>query len=160
MLKCISDIIEGMGFKSIDGVYTSTFLFKPTGNILKITVDDLFDDPSDDAIVRFGVYNMEGDLQDIHTLDQMLVIRHTQLIPAEVEWKDEYAVYFDVRIEVPVKLNELCESARKALLVDYLTDKDKLIKNLAHDMLVDEITDSKLSIVTSQFNRLEKVITE
>lgn len=157
MRKCISKIIEEMGFKNIDGIYTGTFLFNPTGNILKITADDLEDDYHDDAIVRFGVYNTDGELQDIHTLDQMIVIRDSQLTPIELKWEEEYLVRFAIDVEVPISYKHISIREKKMLLCEYNDDPEKLARNLAKDALEEQMASTTMKILTSQYKSIEKI---
>lgn len=156
MLDCLAKIIEEMGFENIDGTYTGTFLFHPTGNILRIDVDDLSCDPSDDAIVRFGVYNMDNDLQDIHTLDQMIVIRHTQLEPVKIDWEAEYEVVLKAEIRIPVSLKELSPRDKKVLAYDIVEDEEKFIRSLARNKLTGYLQSSDIEIPVYEYTNLIK----
>ena len=146
MLDCLAKIIEEMGFKKVNDTYTGTFLFGPTGNILVIDVDDLTDDPDDSAMVRFAVYDMDGNHLDTHTLDQMIVIRHTQLKPAEIKWDAEYEVVLSAEIRIPVSLKELSPRDKKLLAYDIVEDEEKFIRTLATDKLTGYLQSSDIEI--------------
>ena len=156
MHSCLAEIIEGMGFKKVCGCYVGKFLFNPTGNILNIIVDDLSDDPDDCVMVRFNIYDLDNNILDTHTLDKMIVVRHTQLTPVEIDWGTEYEVTLSAEIKIPVSLAELSDADRKRLLYDIVADEEKFIRTLATDKLVLALNGSDIEIPVYEHTNLIK----
>ena len=105
----LKEIIEDLGFECIGNEYVGAFKCRDTGNSLTCIVKEDEDDKGVSTL-RFHFFNVEGDLTEIYSLDQVIsYIGKGDLTTIPPQPRNRYNCFCTVNLRIGVDMKEMSD---------------------------------------------------